>query len=324
MISDFPTGVRSRETHSRETEIPVSGPTLLDVYETLRAGAADARPGTRFHASVPPGTPVSALVDMADALRCRLRLSPGPDDHALRICFERMGEEDGFHGQRDDDPEKYGAASAFAVRGRLNDPGFFTGFLAALSLVPPGPGARILDLGINTGDEFALIERFCGRGTDDMTMTGIDRSESALAVAKERFPGPRFSFIAHDINRLHEIDIGTFDLLISVATLHSPGIDSRRVFMDIMQTKLAPGAAVIIGFPNCRYVDGEPLYGARTRNRREPDLSLVVKDIHFVKKYLQQHRFRVVVTGKNYLFVVGIPSPGLSLAEPVSDGTYLS
>ncbi len=303
MISDFPTGVHSRET------------ALLDVYEDLRVAAAGAPPGTRFHASVPSGTPISALVDMADALRCRLRFSTSPDDRTLQICFEQLGKEDSFHGQQDNDPEKYGAASAFATRGRLNDPGFFTGFIAALSLVPPGPKARILDLGINTGDEFALIERFCGKGAPDMTMTGIDRSASALAVAKERFPGPRCSFIAHDINRLHEIDIGTFDLLISVATLHSPGIDSKRVFMDIMQTKMAPGAAVIIGFPNCRYVDGEPLYGARTRNRREPDLSLVVKDIHFVKKYLQQHRFRVVITGKNYLFVVGIPSPRPSQPE---------
>ena len=71
---------------------------------------------------------------------------------------------------------------------------------------------------------------------------------------------------------------------------------------------LAPAGAIILGIPNCRYVDGELAHGARMRNFAQPELGLVIKDIAFYRKYLQQHHRQVFVTGKHYLFVTGIPT----------------
>jgi hypothetical protein len=42
------------------------------------------------------------------------------------------------------------------------------------------------------------------------------------------------------------------------------------------------------------------------RNFAQPELGLVVKDIAFYRKYLQQHGLHVFVTGRNYLFVTGV------------------
>jgi len=84
------------------------------------------------------------------------------------------------------------------------------------------------------------------------------------------------------------------------------GIDDREVIRQIVQHHLAPDGAVIIGFPNCRYVDGEVEYGTRMKNFRQPELGLLIKDVGFYRKYLQQHHRRVFVTGKNYLLITGV------------------
>ncbi|MCK4974827.1 MAG: methyltransferase, partial [Sulfurimonas sp.] len=61
--------------------------------------------------------------------------------------------------------------------------------------------------------------------------------------------------------------------------------------------------AMILGFPNCRWIDGEMVYGAKAPNYSFNEMSLVLKDIHFCKKYLQQKKYRVTITGKDYLFL---------------------
>jgi hypothetical protein len=63
---------------------------------------------------------------------------------------------------------------------------------------------------------------------------------------------------------------------------------------------------VIIGFPNCRYIDGEVEYGTRMKNFTQPELGLLFKDVAFYRKYLQQHHKQVFVTGKNYILVTGV------------------
>jgi hypothetical protein len=45
------------------------------------------------------------------------------------------------------------------------------------------------------------------------------------------------------------------------------------------------------------------IYGTKAPNYSFSELSLVLKDIHFCKKYLQQKKYRAVVTGKDYLFL---------------------
>ncbi len=73
--------------------------------------------------------------------------------------------------------------------------------------------------------------------------------------------------------------------------------------MHLVQERLSPDGAILLGWPNARWRDGELLYGARPRHYPFSELSLVIKDLFWIKKYLQQHKFRVVITGREYLFL---------------------
>ena len=64
--------------------------------------------------------------------------------------------------------------------------------------------------------------------------------------------------------------------------------------------------SIILGFPNCRHIDGELKYGAKTKNYSEPELSLLINNISFYKRYLQQHKFKVTISGKYYIFLTAI------------------
>jgi hypothetical protein len=60
---------------------------------------------------------------------------------------------------------------------------------------------------------------------------------------------------------------------------------------------------MFLGFPNCRWIDSKIVYGVKAPSHSFSKLSLVLKDIHFTKKYLQQKKYRVIITGKDYLFL---------------------
>ncbi len=44
------------------------------------------------------------------------------------------------------------------------------------------------------------------------------------------------------------------------------------------------------------------------KNFTQPELGLLIKDVAFYRKYLQQHHKQVFVTGKHYLLVTAIPA----------------
>jgi len=143
-----------------------------------------------------------------------------------------------------------------------------------------------------SNDEFASKELF-----------GIDYSDSVIDYAKKEFDNSNVEFISHDINKLYELDIGKFDLIVSIGTLQSSNINFNERFMDIYQNYLEKDGAMILGFPNCRWINSEMVYGAKAPNYPFSELSLVLKDIYFCKKYMQQKKYRVTITGKDYLFM---------------------
>jgi SAM-dependent methyltransferase len=196
--------------------------------------------------------------------------------------------------------ERYGPRSDYARASKLEDPGFVIDLSDALGRARLGPRPRVLDLGVNTGDELAVLTR----AIPDADLVGIDHSASALVIAQDRYPA--FGFIAADLAALATLGLGTFDLVISLNTLQSPGVDDREVLRTVVQHHLAPGGAVILGLPNSRYVDGELVYGARMKNFRQPELGLLIKDVAFYRKYLQQHGRQVFVTGKHHLLITGV------------------
>jgi hypothetical protein len=161
-----------------------------------------------------------------------------------------------------------------------------------------------LNLGINRGDEFEVIKnRTDTKKYEDIHFVGIDHSESAIAYAKCIFPEQNVNFYAEDINNLDTLKLGQFDLLISIGTLQSPSINFKPFFMKLVQEYLTKDAAIILGFPNSRWMGGEMIYGARVPNYAMSELGHLFSDVIFCKKYLQQKKFRVTLTGKQYIFL---------------------
>ena len=244
--------------------------------------------------------PLRVWVDLAERLGLRLR-TPRLRGHLLALQFEPLDPAARLRGDAEDATERYGASSSFARVRKLEEPGFVIDLRDALARAALPATPRVLDLGVNTGDELALI----GGSVPAARFVGIDHSASAIAVARARFPAAELHVA--DLSNLGALGLGRFDLVVSIGTLQSPGIDDREVVRRVVQDHLAPGGSVIFGFPNCRYVDGELEHGTRMKNFRQPELGLLVKDVAFYRKYLQQHGRRVFVTGKHYVFVTGVP-----------------
>lgn len=226
--------------------------------------------------------PYRVWIDLAERLGLRM-LTPRRNGVCVELRFERLDREARWQGNYRDLPAK------------LEDPGVLIDLQAALARVALKPGARVLDLGCSTGEYFALLPA-------DATLVGVDHNAEALAVARQRWPAAQL--IEANVAALPPL--GRFDLVLSIGLLQSGALDDRELVRHVVQELLAPDGAVIFGWPNCRYVAGEVEYGARMKNFTEPELGLVIKDIAFYRKYLQQHHRQVFVTGKNYLLVTGV------------------
>jgi SAM-dependent methyltransferase len=253
--------------------------------------------------------PFRVWVDLAERIGARL-LTPRVDGAFVEIRLEALDASARWQAPSGDETERYGAASGYGRISKLEDPGFVIDMREALERAQLPVGARILHLGVNAGDEIALVRQLQpGLGA---RFVGIDHSASALAVARERFAGDAdsVSLVEADLNTLAPLGLGRFDLVISIGTLQSPGVDDREVVRRVVQEHLAATGAVIFAFPNCRYIDGETSHGARMKNFRQPELGLVVKDVAFYRKYLQQHHRQVFVTGKSYVLVTGVAETG--------------
>lgn len=255
-------------------------------------------------------------VDLAERLGLRLRTPrAGADPALVELTFERLaGVAPGAGAAAGDVTERYGAASDFARIHKLEDPGFVLDVALALDRIALPPAPRILDLGVNTGDELALLLAL-RPALATATLVGVDHSASALAVARARFPAARLvQADLADLPALAALDLGRFDLVLSIGTLQSGGLDDRALLRQVVQAHLAPTGAVLLGLPCCRYQDGEVVHGARMKNYREAEHGLLVKDVAFYRKYLQQHHRRVHVTGKHYVLVTAVPAASPSPA----------
>ena len=219
------------------------------------------------------------------------------------LRFEKLDTQSSFHKAQQSE-EKYGTQSEFFQIDKTSQFSFLYHYQHALEFVGLSSKQKILNLGINKGDEFTLIRDMLeAQSFGSKEFVGIDYSASAIAYAKEQLPDSNVALFTHDINDLDALNLGKFDLLISIGTLQSSSLHFNEKFMQIYQNHLEKGAAIILGFPNCRWIDGEMIYGAKAPNYPFSEMSLVLKDIHFCKKYLQQKKYRVIVTGKDYLFL---------------------
>ena len=243
-------------------------------------------------------------MDMATILNCRMLTPIIDSEETITLHFQKL-KTDSFHQETPDDKsEKYGITSRFSDINKNEEPSFLTAYTQALDVAKVESRKRVLNLGVNRGDEFALIQELLPQVTfESIEFVGIDHSLTAIEAAQNRFESPNIHFYSHDINTLSELGLGTFDLIISIGTLQSPGINYKPFLMDLIKNYLSDEGAIILGFPYSRWIDGEMIYGAKMRNFRESDLSLLLSDIDYAKRYLQQKKFTVRISGKEYIFL---------------------
>lgn len=202
--------------------------------------------------------------------------------------------------------EKYGADSEFFRINKLEEPFFWDNYSDALKRAELDLDAKILSLGVNRGDEFYPILKEYQDKVSTFSFVGIDHSLTALETARINFGNYKSKFICEDINFLKNILTSKFNLIIAIGLLQSPGISGNQLIRDLVQNYSEDKVTFILGFPNSRYIDKEIIYGAKMKNFKKPDMSLLLKDILFYKKYFQQHKFKVNITGKYYLFLTAI------------------
>ena len=243
--------------------------------------------------------------DLAELMFCKMLTPIISSENRVCLKFKKIDTNNSFHKSKNDEQnEKYGLDSTFFQINKNEEPAFLFPYIKALQNVKIKEKKQILNLGINKADEFEVIKNLLQKDElDDISFIGIDYCSSAVDFAKKRFPDDNFTFLTHDINELDKLNLKKSDLIISIGTLQSSGLNFKLLFMSLIQNHLKEGGALILGFPNCRWMGGDMIYGAKAPNYSYSEQTLLYKDVYFCKKYLQQKKFRVTLTGKNYLFL---------------------
>ena len=248
---------------------------------------------------------LKSWVNLAELYFCRILTPKKIDEETVELTFEKLNQDFSFHSAPVEvKEEKYGTESIFFNINKNEEPTFLHAYKKALEAVKIETRKEVLNLGINKGDEFELIAQLLNEKTfDNIKFKGIDHSQSALTYAKERFPKDNVQFYKHDINTIKELNLPKSDLIISIGTLQSPSINYKPFLMSLVQEHLTNNGAFILAFPNSRWIDGELIYGAKAPNYPYSEMSLLYNDVIFAKKYLQQKKFRVTITGREYIFL---------------------
>jgi len=244
-------------------------------------------------------------INLAELHFCRMTTPKIINKQLIELTFKKLNRDNSFHyAPINNQQEKYGIDSIFFNINKNEEPTFLHAYKKALEAVKIQDRKQILNLGINKGDEFELIKQLIGEDNfSTINFVGIDHSETALDYAKKHFSKENVSFYKKDINLIKELNLPLSDLIISIGTLQTPSINYKPFLMSLVQEHLTPNGAFILGFPNSRWIDNELIYGAKAPNYSYSEMSLLYNDVMFAKKYLQQKRFRVTITGREYIFL---------------------
>ncbi|MDB2405397.1 class I SAM-dependent methyltransferase [Arcobacteraceae bacterium] len=280
---------------------------LLQIHKQLLVAINNTKIGDIFEFIVTNPDEENSIsykswIDLAQLLYCRMLTPQICDESNIVLRFQKLNTEDTFHTISSDDKEKYGTDSPFSIINKNLEASFLVHYMKALENAKVDTRLRILNLGVNSGEEFEVIKKY-SQNFSNLELVGIDYCSSAIKKAKEDFSDENITFLEGDINKLEALDLGKFDLIITIGTLQSSNLDFNKVFMNIVQNYLNKDGAMILGFPNCRWCENEMIYGAKVKNYNFSEMSVLYKDVVFCKKYLQQKKFRVTITGKDYIFL---------------------
>jgi len=233
---------------------------------------------------------------LAHLLHCRISTPRAQKDGSAIVNLYKLDTANSFHTN-----SGYDTDGIFARIDKLEEPDFLHHYALALREAKIHDKRSLLDLGAHDGTELSAIRDLMPDA--HIEMTGIDIEYSAIEHARS-LDIPRCRFHHHDINQLDSLGLDRFDLILSIATLQSPSIETKPLIMNLTQNYLHKDGAFIIAYPNSRWIDGELITGAKAPNYRYNESSLLIKDIYWIKKYLQQHRFRVRIFGQSYIWIV--------------------
>ncbi|MEA3315419.1 MAG: methyltransferase domain-containing protein [Campylobacterota bacterium] len=226
------------------------------------------------------------------------------DNNTIILNFQKLNQTNSFHIDKKNTTEKYGVNSEFFNVDKSSQTSFLYYYIKTLEFINIKDKKQILNIGVNKGDEFQIIKDILeNEEFKNKLLMGIDYSKTAINYAKDLLPYENVSFLCEDINNIDNLNLPKSDLIISIGTLQSVNIDFKKTFMKLYQNYLTKDGAIILGFPNCRWIDKEMIYGAKVPHYNFSEMSTVIKDIYFCKKYLQQKNFRVAITGKDYIFL---------------------
>ena len=232
-------------------------------------------------------------LEFAERLGYRLGTPRRYDDENVAITLQPIDRQRDWHASsRGEEPtEKYGTGSLYARMDKLEEPNFALDLCPALSIAHPKPGARALILGVNDGRELPAFDHAFGDAARAMHFHGVDHCRTAIERARELYPDSRFRFEEADIAALVGSDtLGQYDLILSVGTLQSSNLKLKPTVQALVRRHVAPGGCIVLGFPNCRQIDGEYVYGSKMLNFSEPEMSNLIGDVNFCKRYLQQQK----------------------------------
>ena len=251
--------------------------------------------------------PIQTLVDLAEITGFQL-LTPAFTNEQKIIVRMRRLDSTRFWPPRKEARKVYDSDTDYARISKKEEPWFQLCFQQAIQDAGLCEGWNILGIGVNRGDEFALLQELIPAKTfESLHFTGIDIHEPALRQARERFRCfPNFTWHCCDVNQFTKLELEKQDVIIAIDTLQTTGLGGKELIVQLRKHMLKQHGVFILGFPNARYVDGELSYGARMKNYSEPELSLLVKDLFFYRRYLQQQGFKVKITGKYTVFLTAI------------------
>ena len=199
---------------------------------------------------------------------------------------------------------RYGTDSDYRAFDRLEEPEVLDDYLYLAERIALQPGETLLALGVNDGRELEVFG-----DVDGAKLIGIDQSESAIAAARERFPGGEFH--ADDIGEFEKHVTDPVDVAIVLNTLQCRTVDRDAVLAAIGRVT-HDRSRILISIPNCHRGVDDILRRPHDRRDRRHDRSLVFKDARYFSRHLYRSgRRRIEVFGTYDVFVLAVPEEGV-------------
>lgn len=246
---------------------------------------------------------IKTWAELAEVLECRLGVPERRDDHLIVTLYPLNGK--AWRASEGSEKDPYSPDGSYASILKTEDPHWLNDYQLALKQCRIIAKSKILSLGVNRGDELKALQSWYSEDFETYRFTGYDISADAIRTLKQSFKVGLHHFETRDLSDGVPPEMERQDLMICLSTLQCTNMDGKEVFRHWFQKALSPRGNVILGFPNCSWLGGELIYGAKMRNQPHPDPSLLMKDLMYFKKYLQTHKKRVSVLGKHSLFLVG-------------------